>query len=61
MKKCLVCKTKFDPSLNTKWLPFCSERCRLIDLGDWLNESHRLSSDAEEPPSLQQDTYPKKH
>lgn len=23
--------------------PFCSERCRLIDLGKWLNEEHRIS------------------
>ncbi|MCB9741562.1 MAG: DNA gyrase inhibitor YacG [Alphaproteobacteria bacterium] len=22
--------------------PFCSERCRLIDLGDWLDESFRI-------------------
>jgi hypothetical protein len=22
--------------------PFCSARCRLIDLGDWLDESHRI-------------------
>ncbi|MCU7857439.1 MAG: DNA gyrase inhibitor YacG, partial [Candidatus Thiodiazotropha sp. (ex Lucinoma borealis)] len=27
----------------SKWRPFCSERCRLIDLGDWLDESHRIS------------------
>jgi endogenous inhibitor of DNA gyrase (YacG/DUF329 family) len=23
---------------KTKAMPFCSERCRLIDLGRWLNE-----------------------
>jgi len=22
------------------WRPFCSERCRLIDLGRWANEEH---------------------
>jgi hypothetical protein len=22
--------------------PFCSERCRLIDLGDWFDEKHRI-------------------
>jgi len=22
--------------------PFCSERCRLIDLGAWANESYRV-------------------
>ncbi|MCG7870172.1 MAG: DNA gyrase inhibitor YacG [gamma proteobacterium symbiont of Stewartia floridana] len=28
---------------SSKWKPFCSERCRLIDLGDWLDENHRIS------------------
>ncbi len=23
--------------------PFCSKRCRLIDLGQWLSEEHRIS------------------
>jgi endogenous inhibitor of DNA gyrase (YacG/DUF329 family) len=23
--------------------PFCSERCRLIDLGQWADESYRIS------------------
>jgi endogenous inhibitor of DNA gyrase (YacG/DUF329 family) len=26
-----------------RWGPFCSERCRLVDLGRWFNEEHRLS------------------
>lgn len=25
-----------------RWRPFCSERCRLIDLGAWFDESHRI-------------------
>jgi len=23
--------------------PFCSDRCRLIDLGEWASESHRIA------------------
>lgn len=23
--------------------PFCSERCKLIDLGEWASESHRIA------------------
>ncbi len=30
---------------DSKWKPFCSERCRLIDLGDWLTEKHALPAD----------------
>jgi len=26
----------------SKYKPFCSERCRLIDLGDWLLEKHAI-------------------
>ncbi|MEJ2621897.1 MAG: DNA gyrase inhibitor YacG [Candidatus Thiodiazotropha sp.] len=40
---------------NSKWKPFCSERCRLIDLGDWLDENHKiqepLNGQFEEEPS----------
>ncbi|MEX0951118.1 MAG: DNA gyrase inhibitor YacG [Gammaproteobacteria bacterium] len=25
------------------WRPFCSERCRLLDLGAWFDESHRIA------------------
>jgi hypothetical protein len=29
-------------SEKSPWRPFCSERCKLIDLGDWLEENHRI-------------------
>ena len=32
-----------------RWRPFCSERCKLIDLGDWLAEEHRIAGDSEVP------------
>lgn len=25
------------------WGPFCSKRCKLIDLGQWFNEEHKVS------------------
>jgi endogenous inhibitor of DNA gyrase (YacG/DUF329 family) len=31
---------------ESRWRPFCSERCRLIDLGEWLDEGHRISEPA---------------
>lgn len=30
----------WDPA--NRFRPFCSERCRLIDLGAWANESYRV-------------------
>jgi hypothetical protein len=32
--------TVFGPS--NPFRPFCSERCRLIDLGEWAAESYRV-------------------
>jgi len=28
------------------WRPFCSERCRSIDLGAWASESYRIPEPA---------------
>jgi endogenous inhibitor of DNA gyrase (YacG/DUF329 family) len=28
----------------SRWKPFCSERCKLLDLGAWANESYRVAS-----------------
>ncbi len=29
-------------SADNKYRPFCSERCKLIDLGAWASESYRV-------------------
>lgn len=34
-----------------RWRPFCSERCNLIDLGDWAAERHRIPGHDEEHPT----------
>jgi endogenous inhibitor of DNA gyrase (YacG/DUF329 family) len=31
-----------------RYRPFCSERCRLIDLGQWASEGYRIPT-AQEP------------
>ncbi|WP_043873709.1 DNA gyrase inhibitor YacG [Legionella massiliensis] len=28
--------------------PFCSERCRLIDLGEWASENRKIAADPDE-------------
>lgn len=38
--------------------PFCSERCRLIDLGAWANESYRLPVQEKEDNKLPDDVPP---
>lgn len=38
---CPTCEREFQPDMS-RALPFCSERCRLIDLGRWLDETHSV-------------------
>ncbi|MGO9446224.1 MAG: DNA gyrase inhibitor YacG [Thiobacillaceae bacterium] len=30
-------------SRDNKFRPFCSERCKMVDLGQWANERYRIS------------------
>lgn len=39
---CPQCR-KRGPWTEGPWKPFCSERCRLIDLGSWFDENNRIS------------------
>ena len=34
---------------ENKWRPFCSERCRSIDLGNWAAESYRVAAEPGQP------------
>jgi endogenous inhibitor of DNA gyrase (YacG/DUF329 family) len=43
--KCPICKK--DVVLGDADFPFCSERCRLIDLGNWSAEKYVISSPAD--------------
>lgn len=36
-------------SKDNAWRPFCSERCRLIDLGQWAAEEYRVPDSAPQP------------
>jgi uncharacterized protein len=40
--KCPTCQQRIEWSENNPYRPFCCERCRLIDLGDWATETHRI-------------------
>jgi len=39
---CPNCKKEHNWQSSKPWSPFCSERCRLIDLGAWASEQHRI-------------------
>jgi endogenous inhibitor of DNA gyrase (YacG/DUF329 family) len=33
---------------DSRWRPFCSQRCRLIDLGEWIDGRYRVSEPTDE-------------
>ena len=50
--KCPTCGKEIEWNAEQAWRPFCSERCRLIDLGEWANERYRIP-DTEKLPEEQ--------
>jgi endogenous inhibitor of DNA gyrase (YacG/DUF329 family) len=42
---CPICKRPV--TLADPFMPFCSERCKLIDLGEWASEKYVISSPIE--------------
>ena len=55
-KKCPTCKKTVKP--GSKYRPFCSERCRLIDLGGWITGDYRIN-DKEHTDALSDVQTPK--
>ncbi len=49
--KCLICKKPVEPGAPE--YPFCSERCRIIDLGNWASEKYVISTPAEPSPDVE--------
>jgi uncharacterized protein len=59
--KCPICKKDVSP--DAQFFPFCGERCKIIDLGNWASEKYVISTpvqadddaEAESPPRTQAD------
>jgi endogenous inhibitor of DNA gyrase (YacG/DUF329 family) len=46
-RKCPVCRKVIDGAIEResregKFYPFCSQRCKLIDLGRWIDGKYRI-------------------
>jgi endogenous inhibitor of DNA gyrase (YacG/DUF329 family) len=41
-RRCVHCRQR---PIDPEWRPFCSERCRLLDLGNWIDERYRVASE----------------
>ena len=44
---CPQCGDPVDMSSANAWRPFCSERCKLLDLGAWTSGRYAIGSDDE--------------
>ncbi|SHF49750.1 hypothetical protein SAMN02745148_02778 [Modicisalibacter ilicicola DSM 19980] len=42
---CPECRKKVVWTTDNPYRPFCSKRCRLLDLGAWAEESHRIAGE----------------
>ncbi|MCJ7693310.1 MAG: DNA gyrase inhibitor YacG [Sedimentisphaerales bacterium] len=48
--RCPICHKPIEPlreknSQNVKFFPFCSRRCKLLDLGVWLDAEYKVISE----------------
>jgi endogenous inhibitor of DNA gyrase (YacG/DUF329 family) len=42
---CPTCNKSNTWKLDNSFRPFCSHRCKLIDLGEWADEKHAIPGD----------------
>lgn len=56
--RCPICDSVMEGESTSSWpdFPFCSSRCRLIDLGRWLDEGYRLPAESADaaPPEAEE-------
>ena len=57
--RCPTCQGPSVWSAENPYKPFCSERCRLIDLGAWANEEYRVP--VAENDGLDENSQPDSH
>ena len=57
--KCPQCGAVIEPGAPSSYKPFCSERCKLIDLGAWADGSYSIPAEdspmSEELPDSEPD------
>ncbi len=53
---CPQCGRKVEWTDAQQWKPFCCERCKLIDLGDWAAGNHRIAGEPVADPDDDEST-----
>jgi hypothetical protein len=55
--RCPQCGLESVWDTSSPWRPFCSERCKIIDLGAWASEAYRVPvQETADPLSLTDET-----
>jgi len=49
--KCPTCQKETEWSEQNPFRPFCSDRCKILDLGAWAMEKHAIPVDPSEQES----------
>lgn len=52
---CPNCAKEVAWQTSSTFRPFCSKRCQLIDLGEWAEESHKISQTIQGETRLTED------
>ncbi|HLU62187.1 MAG TPA: DNA gyrase inhibitor YacG [Gammaproteobacteria bacterium] len=47
--ECPRCGARVPWTEASRWKPFCSERCKMVDLGAWFMEEHTIPGDPVPP------------
>ncbi len=55
--ECPTCKKEVPWVADSLWKPFCSERCKLIDLGAWADESYSIAGESVMPETLENNNH----
>lgn len=50
MVACPTCRKPVPWTTDEKFKPFCGERCKMIDLGEWATEAYAIPIDTTEEP-----------
>lgn len=45
---CAICRKPVPPSAENSAFPFCSDRCKVIDLGKWLSGDYAVPGEEAE-------------
>lgn len=60
MAACPICNKSVAPRSTNSAFPFCSARCKSIDLGKWLSEEYRVPVESGEAEDEELESNPER-